>query len=77
MRHFTLTLVVLNFSNCGFLVYSVYPLSLCDKKGEYFFVFRPGMYFQTSQVFLSQNGQRGSLLVFYVGYILDNKKHFM
>jgi hypothetical protein len=51
--------------------------SLCDKKGEYFLVFRPGMYFQTGQVFLSQNGQMGSLLVFYVGYILDNKKHFM
>jgi hypothetical protein len=60
-----------------FLHTYVYPLSLCDKNGEYFLVFRPGMYFQTSQVFLSQNGQRGSLLVFYVGYILDNKKHFM
>jgi hypothetical protein len=35
------------------------------------------MYFQTGQVFFSQNGQSGSLLVFYVGYILDNKKHFM
>jgi hypothetical protein len=23
--------------------------------------------------FLSENGQRGSLLVFYVGYILDDK----
>jgi len=52
-------------------------LSLCDKKGECYLVFRPEMYFQTDQVFLSQNAQRGSLLVFYVGYILDNKKHFM
>jgi hypothetical protein len=25
---------------------------------------------------LSQNGQRGSLLVFYIGYILDKQKHF-
>jgi hypothetical protein len=49
-------------------------LLLCDKKGKYFLVFGPGMYFQTGQVFLSQNGQRESLLVFYVGYILDNKK---
>jgi len=36
MRHFTIILVVLNFSNCGFLFYSVYPLSFWDKKGEYF-----------------------------------------
>jgi hypothetical protein len=57
-----------------FLKYSIYPLSLCDKKGEYFFDFRPGMYFQTGQVFfLFQNGRRGSLLVFYVGFILDDK----
>jgi hypothetical protein len=40
-------------------------LTFCDKKGEYFLVFRPGMCFQTGQVFLSQNGQIGSLLVFY------------
>jgi hypothetical protein len=40
-------------------------------------VFRLGMYFQTGQVFLSKNGQIGSLLIFYVGYILDNKKYFM
>jgi hypothetical protein len=56
-------------------------LSLCDKKGEYFLdyflVFRPGMYFQIGQVFLTQNCQMGSLLVFYIGYILDNKRHFM
>jgi hypothetical protein len=31
------------------------------------------MYFQTGQIFLSQNSQMGSLLVFYVGYILDDK----
>jgi hypothetical protein len=32
------------------------------------------MNFRTGQsVFLSENGQRGSLLVFYVGYILDDK----
>jgi len=35
------------------------------------------MYFQTGQVILSQNGQMRSLLVFYIGYILDNKKHVM
>jgi hypothetical protein len=35
MRHFTIILVVLNFSNCGFLLYFVYPLSFRDKNGEY------------------------------------------
>lgn len=40
------------------------------------FCFGPGMYFQTSQFFVP-NGQRGSLLVFYVGYILDYKNTFM
>jgi hypothetical protein len=35
-----------------FLLYSIYPLSFCDKKGGVFFVvFGPGMYFQTGQVF--------------------------
>jgi hypothetical protein len=67
----------MTFLHFFFLKYSIYPLSLCDKKGEYFLVFRLGMYFKTSQVFLSWNGQRGSLLVFYIGYIMDNKKHFM
>lgn len=77
MRHFIIILVVLSFSNCGFLLYYIYPLSFWDKKGGVFFVFRPGMYFQTGQVFLSQNDQMGCLLVFYIGYILDNQKHFM
>jgi hypothetical protein len=72
MRHFTIILVVLNFSNCGFLWYSIYPLSFWDKKGEYF-MFWTGNYFQTGQCFLSQNGQRGSLLVFYIGNILVDK----
>jgi hypothetical protein len=49
MRHFTIILVVLNFSNCSFLLYSIYPLSFRDKTGEYFLfpnrscVFCPGM----------------------------------
>jgi hypothetical protein len=57
--------------------YYVYPLSLCEKKWEYFLlnlVFRPKMYFQTGHVFLSQNSQMGSLLVFFIGYILDKTK---
>lgn len=45
--------------------------------GSVFLFIGLGMYFQTGQLFLSQNGQRESLLVFYAGYILDDKKHFM
>jgi hypothetical protein len=57
----------------AFLLYSVYPLSFCDKKGEYFFVLDRECISKPVKCFLSQNGQRGSLLVFYVGYILDVK----
>jgi len=74
MRHFTIILVVLNFSNCVFLLYSVYSLSFCDKKVEYFLLFldwecisKPVKYF------LSQNGQSESLLVLYVVNILNDK----
>jgi len=65
----------------GFNFILCYPFSLCDKKGEYFFwlylVFRPEMYFQIGQVFLSQNGQRGSLLVFLLATFWIKQKHFM
>jgi len=40
-------------------------------------VFRPEMYFQTGQVFLSQNGQMGSLLVFLLATFWLKQKHFM
>jgi hypothetical protein len=57
-----------------FLLYSIYPLSFCDKKGEYFLCFWTGNVFPNrSSVFLSQNGKRGSLLVFYVSNILVDK----
>jgi hypothetical protein len=63
------------------LINTLFTFCHCvTKRGIIFWfilVFRPGMYFQTGQVFLSQNGQMGSLLVFYIGYILDNQKHFM
>jgi hypothetical protein len=38
-----------------------------------FFFWTGNVFSNRSSVFLSQNGQRGSLLVFYVGYILDDK----
>jgi hypothetical protein len=56
-----------------FLKYSVYPLSFCDKKGEYFLFLDRECISKPVKCFLSQNGQRESLLVFYVSYILDDK----
>jgi hypothetical protein len=56
-----------------FLLCYVYPLSFCDKKGEYFFVLNWECISKPVKYFFSQNGQRGSLLVFYVSYILDDK----
>jgi hypothetical protein len=58
----------------AFLLYFVYPLSFCDKKKKYFLLFL-GQEFISKPIkcFLSQNSQRESLLVFYVGYILDDK----
>jgi hypothetical protein len=55
-----------------FLLYSVYPLSSCDKKMEYFVLNRECISKPVKCV-LSQNGQRGSLFVFYVDYILGDK----
>jgi hypothetical protein len=56
------------------IIITLFTLCHCvTKMGSIFWfilVCRPGMYFQTGQVFLSQNGQRGSLLIFYIGYIL-------
>jgi hypothetical protein len=73
MRHFTIILVVLKFSNCGFLLYYVYPFSFWDKEGEYFFVLDRECISKLVKCFLSQNGQKGSLLVFYIGNILVDK----
>jgi hypothetical protein len=43
------------------------------KRGSIFCFWTGNVFSNWSSVFLSQNGQRGSLLVFYVGYILDDK----
>jgi hypothetical protein len=61
---FVLTFCVL-IKTVMVLINTLFTLCHCvTKRGSIFFVFRPEMYFQTGQVFLSQNGQRGSLLVF-------------
>jgi hypothetical protein len=63
------------------LINTLFTLCHCvTKRGSIFLfvlVLELGMYFQTSKFFLSQNGQKGSLLVFYIGYILDNQKYFL
>jgi hypothetical protein len=60
-----------------FLKYYVYPLSLCDKKGGIFWILDRECISKPVKCFFffffSQNGQRGSLLVFYVGFILYDK----
>jgi hypothetical protein len=75
MIHFTNILVVLNFSNCGFVVFSYTLFTLCpfETKMGSIFCCGPRMYVQTCQVFFVPNGQRGSLLVFYIGNILVDK----
>jgi hypothetical protein len=61
MRHFTIILVVLNFSNCGFLLYSIYPFYE-TKMESFFFCFGPGMYFQTSQMFFVPEWSKGKFV---------------
>jgi hypothetical protein len=73
MRHFTIIFIVLNFSNCGFLLYPVYPLFFWDKKCGVFFVLDRECISKPVKCFLSPNGQRGSLLVFYIDNILVDK----
>jgi len=51
MRHFTIILVVLNFSNCGFLLFYVYPLSFWDKNGGYFVFWTENVFPNRSSVF--------------------------
>jgi hypothetical protein len=58
-RHFTIILVVLNFSNCSFLLYSVYPLSFWDKKGEYFLFWTRNVFSNWSSVFCSKMAKWG------------------
>jgi hypothetical protein len=56
-----------------FSEYFVYPLSLWDKNGEYFLFLDRKCISKPIKCFLLQNGQRRSLLVFYIGNILVDK----
>jgi hypothetical protein len=49
------------------------PFVLFRQKGGVFFVLDRECISKPVKCFLSQNGQRGSLIVFYIGYILDDK----
>jgi hypothetical protein len=58
------------------MVFLYIMFTLCPfvtKKGSIFCFLTGNVFPNWSSVFLSQNGQRGSLFVFYVGYILDDK----
>jgi hypothetical protein len=76
MRHFTIILVVLNFSNCEFLLYSVYPLSFETKRGS-IFCFGPGMYFQTGQLFFVPKWSKGEFVSILYWQHYDWQKHFI
>jgi len=65
LRHFTIILVVLNFSNCGFL-YTLFTLCPFVTKRESIFVLDRECISKPVKCFLSQNGLRGSLLVFFI-----------
>jgi hypothetical protein len=73
MRHFTIFLVVLNFSNSGFSLIFCLPFVLSGQKGGVFFIFGLEMFFQTSQVIFVLEWPKGDLLVFYTGNILVDK----
>jgi len=73
MRHFTIILVVLNFSNWDFSLMLCLPFVLLRQKGGVLFVLDRECISKPVKCFLSQNGQRGSLLVFYFGNILFDK----
>jgi hypothetical protein len=59
------------------MVFSYTLFTLCSfviKKESIFLFLDRECISEPVKCFLSQNDQRGSLLVFYVGYILDDKK---
>jgi hypothetical protein len=74
MRHFTIILLVSNFSNCDFSLILCLPFVSLRQKGEEYFLFWSGKVFPNqSSVFCSRMAKGGSLLVFYAGNILDDK----
>jgi len=54
-----------NFYFSRLFYHSVYPLSLCPKKGGVIFLWTGNVFPNWSSDFLSQNGQMASLLVFW------------
>jgi hypothetical protein len=53
--------------------YSVYPLSLCDKKGGVIFIFGPGMYFQTGQVIFVPEWPKGEFVIILASFCVWTK----
>jgi hypothetical protein len=62
MRHFAIILVVWNFSNCGFSLILYLPFVLLRQKGGVFFIFGPGMFFQTGQVIFVPEWPKGKFV---------------
>jgi hypothetical protein len=56
--------------------YFVYPLSLCDKNGEYFLflVFKTGNAFPNRSSVFVLEWPNGVFVSIYIGYILDKTK---
>jgi hypothetical protein len=55
----------------SYTLFTLYPF--VTKRGSIFLFLNRECISKPVNCFWSQNGQRGSLLVFYVGYILDDK----
>jgi hypothetical protein len=73
MRHFT---IILGVCILVIVLFSYTLFTLCPfetKRGSFFFVSDRECISKPVKCFLSQNGQTGSLLVFYIGSILVDK----
>jgi len=62
MRHFTIILVVSNFSNCGFSLILYLPFAILRQKGGVFLIFGLGMYFQTGQMMFVPEWPKGEFV---------------
>jgi hypothetical protein len=62
MRHFTIILIVLNFSNCGFSLILCLSFVFLRQKKKSICCFGPRMYFQTGQVFFIPEWLKGEFV---------------
>jgi hypothetical protein len=62
MRHFTIILIVLNFSNCDFSLILYLPFVFLRQKGGVFYIFGARMYFQIGQVIFISEWPKGEFV---------------